>query len=149
MNFPDKTLLDLLEAKYDLTEETIKKTDITWSLDDWSKEKGLYRPYVTVRHLGATRNQPVELMFQFTFQVQVIWWPEDILGTSGMTATKEKVWKIVEKLKSIIEDKTNIPAGWGGSASMRVERFVNATILGVYAECIIEQFVVIAEIYWS
>ena len=144
MDRPEATLLALLEAEYAVTDNGIANADITWSLMDWSdKSKGCHAPYVIVKQAGATRDQPVELMFQFTFIVQVIWWPEHV---DDLEARKGDVWKVIEGLKAIIEDPANLPSGWH---NMRVDRLANVTVLNALPNVIIENVVVAAKIYWS
>jgi hypothetical protein len=144
MDRPEATLLDLLQTEYAVTDSGIANTDIMWSLMDWSdKSKGAHAPYIVVKQAGATRDQPVELMFQFTFIIQVIWWPEHV---DDLEARKADVWKVIEGLKAVIEDSANLPANWH---NMRVDRLANVTVLNALPNVIIENVVVAAKIYWS
>ena len=143
MNLPEQTILDLLEANYDLTTETILKADITWTLQDWSEELGKYKPYVSVKMLGATRDQPVDTLFKFNFTIQVIWWPQHEKDAS---AFKALAWTIAEKLRDIVENTTLLPSGW---KSMIVLRVTDASVLAALPNVAIKQLTVQAEIDWA
>ena len=145
MNRPELTLLEKLQHEYALTDTGIAVTDITWTELDWSQtEMGARRPYVIVKRAGATRDQPVELMFDFTFIVQVVWWYEHVNEVSDR---RDDVWKIVEALKKIVGNQANLPdANWH---SMRVERDANVSVLNVLPDVITENLTVIAKINWS
>jgi hypothetical protein len=143
MNLPEQTILDLLEANYDLTTETITTADITWTLQDWSEELGKYKPYVSVKMLGGTRDQPVDTLFKFNFTIQVIWWPQH---EKDAPAFKALVWTIAEKLRDIVEDATLLPSGW---KSMIVLRVTDASVLAALPNVTIKQLTVQAEIDWA
>jgi hypothetical protein len=144
MIHPAKTLLDLLQANYNLADEGIVKADITWTLQDWSKDDhGKYQPYVSVKMLGATRDQPVERNFKFSLVAQVIWWPQNLNETE---TKKVLVWKIVEKLRDIAETASLVPSGWQW---IIVQRLADVSVLSGLPNVIIVQMTMLAEIYWS
>jgi len=146
MDFPDDTLVDLLMAAWTLSTEGLTTDDITFTTEDWSEELGIHAPYICVRHLGLTRDQPVEAMAEFSFLVQVIWWP---MHLNEVNAKKALQWAIIEEIRRIIDDIGTgiaVPTKW---QSAWWDRLANVSVLGAAPNVLIENIVVKAKIYWT
>ena len=146
MNFPDETLMDLIFANWTLATEGITAEDITFTTEDWSEDTGIHNPYISIRHLGLTRDQPVESMAEFSFIVQVIWWP---MHLNEVADKKALVWAMIEEIRRIIDDigiGIAVPTKW---QSAWWDRLANVSVLSAAPNVLIENVVVKARIYWA
>jgi len=143
MELPEKTLLNVLQNGWNLTEKGLTAEDIDWKLVEWREEGALTKPRILVKLVAAQRQQPAEPnLFDFTLIVQVVLWSR----SPSLTATdKEKHWKMVEEVKRIVENASP-PSGW---KSMRVDSLTNPSIIEMQPEVLVHNLEVTATIGWT
>jgi hypothetical protein len=114
MNDPAEALRAYVEAQYTLATAGVTKSELQFTLIDYTTEKSPQTPHVIVRQAGFQRLQQAEPnLYVFTFIVQTAVFPQFRKAQDDISDLYTLYWQIVNHLKVMIDGfiKDDI-AGW-------------------------------------
>lgn len=146
MDYPDKTLLALIEDNWTLATEKVKKEQIVFSQVGWRWDDGLQGvPNIWVEKIGLRRLAEVEEYFAYNVKVTVVWWSKTKNADDAQT-DKDLVWAMVEYIKKLVHDSTLWPANWN---YCKVDAVNTRNEVPPLPQILQEEIVVNIRLFWS